>query len=528
MHVSRSSSKLLLSTVLALSASASAQTSKPSAVYSSTAQKPHVFVSAMTRPGAHVTGPQEYQYRFDRALEKEVAKKYALVPYDTKPALLQTLMKTENYYWVGGSSGSYSAYAAHPRYTFAMNEAKPCDIVGTPEKCATEAAAYVDEIIREDNGYEKPESTKVDYSSQAITIYAHYEHETTQHNVIVVSWADNQEAVTCARIVGGLDQWVQWAGRTVNLGVVLCFTGAKVGGHGFGSETWYMTQNYQVGLDGGFTKNSLRDRLTQAAIQQITTILGTNFSDNITHPVQTATEQDWEQVKQAHDQYAQVLQKHHEESVAQAPAKLAELQKQEQALTQRNESDKANLHQLVMTPVVDNNKQTADLRAQAKTNPAGLAAMLQAQTDQYQQGAAAQTQRASQFNQDMKYCYQELDKVHKQEQEQQAILKYASATPKVDDLPIPGRKVIPPLWQHRQAPEYTEQALANKINGSVLLSMVVDETGHPQNIKVLRGLGYGLDEKAVSSMVGSVFQPARKNGSPVPFDMQVEVSFDVR
>ena len=210
--------KLLLITVLALSASASAQTSKPSAVHSSTTQKPRVFVSAMTRPGAHVTGSLEYQYRFDRALEKEVAKKYALVPYDTKPALLQTLMKSENYYWVGGSSGSYSAYAAHPRYKFAMNEARPCDLVGTPEKCATEAAAYVDEIIREDNGYEKAESTKVDYSSQAITIYAHYEHETTQQNVIVVSWADNQEAVTCARIVGGLDKWQQWAGRTVNLG----------------------------------------------------------------------------------------------------------------------------------------------------------------------------------------------------------------------------------------------------------------------------------------------------------------------
>ena len=94
--------KLLLITVLALSASASAQTSKPSAVHSSTTQKPRVFVSAMTRPGAHVTGSLEYQYRFDRALEKEVAKKYALVPYDTKPALLQTLMKSENYYWGGG------------------------------------------------------------------------------------------------------------------------------------------------------------------------------------------------------------------------------------------------------------------------------------------------------------------------------------------------------------------------------------------------------------------------------------------
>jgi hypothetical protein len=372
--------KLLLITVLTLTASASAQTSTPSAVHSSTAQKPHVFVSAMTRPGAHVTASLEYQYRFDRALEKEVAKKYGLVPYDTKPALLQTLMKTENYYWVGGSSGSYSAYAAHPRYKFAMNEVKPCDLVGTPEKCATEAAAYVDEIIREDNGYEKPESTKVDYSSQAITIYAHYEHETTQQNVIVVSWADNQEAVTCARIVGGLDKWQQWAGRTVNLGGVLCLTGEKVGGHGFGSETWHMTQNFQLGLNGGFTYNALRDRLTQDAIQQFTTVLGINFSDNINHPVQKATEQDWEQVKQAHDQYVQVLQKHQEESVARAPAKLSDLQKQEQTLTQRIESDKANLHQLVMTPTVDKNQQLADLRAQAKTNPAGLAAMLQAQT----------------------------------------------------------------------------------------------------------------------------------------------------
>ena len=205
-----------------------------------------------------------------------------------------------------------------------------------------------------------------------------------------------------------------------------------------------MTQNFQVGLDGGFTYNALRDRLTQAAIQQFTTVLGTNFSDNVTHPVQTATEQDWEQVKQAHDQYVQVLQKHHEESVAQAPAKLADLQKQEQTLTQRLESDKANLHQLVMTPTVDKNQQLADLRAQAQTNPAGLTAVLQAQTAQTQQAATAQTQRGSQLNQDMDYCRQELDKVHKQEQEQQAILKYASATPKVDDLPIPGRKGNPP------------------------------------------------------------------------------------
>ena len=88
-------------------------------------QKPHVFVSAITHSGPHMAS-LDTQYRFDRTLERAVAKKYALVSLDTPPALLGKYMKSDGYYWIGGSwvygcgqtckgSFTYSAYAAHSK-----------------------------------------------------------------------------------------------------------------------------------------------------------------------------------------------------------------------------------------------------------------------------------------------------------------------------------------------------------------------------------------------------------------------------
>lgn len=49
-------------------------------------QKPHVFVSALTHSSSH-TAALDNQYRFDRTLERAVARKYALVPASTPPVL---------------------------------------------------------------------------------------------------------------------------------------------------------------------------------------------------------------------------------------------------------------------------------------------------------------------------------------------------------------------------------------------------------------------------------------------------------
>jgi TonB family protein len=74
-------------------------------------------------------------------------------------------------------------------------------------------------------------------------------------------------------------------------------------------------------------------------------------------------------------------------------------------------------------------------------------------------------------------------------------------------------------------PEYTEEARQAKTQGTCILWMIVDETGHPRNIHVVRGLGYGLDAKAIEAVQLWRFQPALKDGKPVNVQISVEVGF---
>jgi TonB family protein len=74
-------------------------------------------------------------------------------------------------------------------------------------------------------------------------------------------------------------------------------------------------------------------------------------------------------------------------------------------------------------------------------------------------------------------------------------------------------------------PEYTNEARQKKISGVILLSLVVDENGIAQNIKVVSPLGQGLDEKAIEAVTKWHFKPGTKNGVPVPTVAQVQVNF---
>jgi periplasmic protein TonB len=90
-----------------------------------------------------------------------------------------------------------------------------------------------------------------------------------------------------------------------------------------------------------------------------------------------------------------------------------------------------------------------------------------------------------------------------------------------------GGSVLPPSWMHKVEPEFSEEARKAKVGGNVLVYMIVDANGHPRNIKVLRGLGMGLDEKAIEAMQQSTFHPATENGKAVPVELQVEVNFQI-
>jgi TonB family protein len=74
-------------------------------------------------------------------------------------------------------------------------------------------------------------------------------------------------------------------------------------------------------------------------------------------------------------------------------------------------------------------------------------------------------------------------------------------------------------------PEYSEEARVAKLSGSVLLSIEIDRTGHAVNMAVVKGIGMGLDERAVQAVNQWRFLPAMKDGKPVAVWAQVEVNF---
>ena len=88
-----------------------------------------------------------------------------------------------------------------------------------------------------------------------------------------------------------------------------------------------------------------------------------------------------------------------------------------------------------------------------------------------------------------------------------------------------GGAVMAPRMLATPDPEYTEQAREAKLQGMCVLGLIVGADGKPRDIRVIRKLGMGLDEKAVVAVSQWTFAPATKDGTPVPVQISVQVSF---
>ncbi len=95
----------------------------------------------------------------------------------------------------------------------------------------------------------------------------------------------------------------------------------------------------------------------------------------------------------------------------------------------------------------------------------------------------------------------------------------------VDPVTMNTASASPPAVIYRADPEYTDQAKAAKWQGTVVLSLMVDESGKPTEIKVVRSLGMGLDEKAVEALTKWQFRPGVKDGKAVATRATVEINF---
>ncbi|HXE15331.1 MAG TPA: energy transducer TonB, partial [Bryobacteraceae bacterium] len=60
------------------------------------------------------------------------------------------------------------------------------------------------------------------------------------------------------------------------------------------------------------------------------------------------------------------------------------------------------------------------------------------------------------------------------------------------------------------------------------LSLVIDADGQPQDIRVLRSLDPGLDQKAIEAVRQWSFEPATKDGEPVAVQATIEIHFKLK
>jgi protein TonB len=82
-----------------------------------------------------------------------------------------------------------------------------------------------------------------------------------------------------------------------------------------------------------------------------------------------------------------------------------------------------------------------------------------------------------------------------------------------------------PVVIHKVEPVYTSEAIAAKLEGTVILSAMVGTDGVASGIHMERELGKGLDQKAVECLQAWRFKPATNHGEPVATKVTVEINF---
>ena len=92
----------------------------------------------------------------------------------------------------------------------------------------------------------------------------------------------------------------------------------------------------------------------------------------------------------------------------------------------------------------------------------------------------------------------------------------------------PGSGIEPPRLLREVKAEYTDDARRRGITGDVVLEIVVRRDGSVGDVRVLQGLGAGLDQRAITAVRQWRFAPARRRGEPVDVIVEVAVEFTLR
>ena len=100
-----------------------------------------------------------------------------------------------------------------------------------------------------------------------------------------------------------------------------------------------------------------------------------------------------------------------------------------------------------------------------------------------------------------------------------------------------GCGVTPPKLLNQSQPRFPEIARQQNISGYVILSLLVDTQGNPENVRVTKSIAdtaakyqreaaLALDQAAIDAVKSYKFKPAMKDGKPVPITLKVSIGFE--
>jgi TonB family protein len=91
----------------------------------------------------------------------------------------------------------------------------------------------------------------------------------------------------------------------------------------------------------------------------------------------------------------------------------------------------------------------------------------------------------------------------------------------------PTPKIVPAEIISKPTPAYTDDARRAKVEGEVLLEVVLEASGHIRVLRVVRGLGHGLDESAIQAAEKISFKPAMRDGQPADSTAVLHIIFQL-
>ncbi len=101
----------------------------------------------------------------------------------------------------------------------------------------------------------------------------------------------------------------------------------------------------------------------------------------------------------------------------------------------------------------------------------------------------------------------------------------ATSTPKLRPTAVVASRTKPVQILSKPRPKYTEEARTKKIEGDVLLQVLFLSSGVVEVERIVRGLGFGLDESAQAAAREIRFEPALQEGRSVDSSAIVHITF---